>query len=217
MGSLERAITLWPCAHVYPERLQQLQTRLLRPPKYRRDGKSLLDAKLFKFSTNWRLETARTPDVIRSSMSSKPHAMPAPVCALCRAPALPMEEPLDAPRDDPQSFNGSGWLATSPTSLSSTPSTRSPSFPTPAAPTRSLPRHVIRSGRVRLARRRSADQHFQKGSHHEQIAAGRDSQPDQPQLPPSGSGWIRGGATYCSPSTSQSPSACSAPISSCSP
>jgi hypothetical protein len=35
--------------------------------------------------------------------------MPAAACALYRAPALPMEEPLDAPRDDPQSFNGSGW------------------------------------------------------------------------------------------------------------
>jgi hypothetical protein len=53
-------------------------------------------------------------------------------------------------------FNGSGWLVTSPTSLTSTPSTRSPSFPTPAAPTRSRLRHVIRSGRVCLARRRSA-------------------------------------------------------------
>jgi hypothetical protein len=115
-------------------------------------------------------------------MLDKPHAMPAAACALRRAPALPMEEPLDAPRDDPQSFNGSGWRVTSPTSLSSTPSTRSPSFPTPAAPTRSRPRHVIRSGRVRLARRRSADQHFQKGSHHDQIAAGRDSQPDQDHI-----------------------------------
>jgi hypothetical protein len=51
--------------------------------------------------------------------------MPAAACALCRATALPIEEPLDAPLDDPQSFNGSGWRVTSPTSLSSTPSTRS--------------------------------------------------------------------------------------------
>jgi hypothetical protein len=66
--------------------------------------------------------------------------MPAAACALCRAPALPTEEPLDAPRDNPQSFNGSGWRVTSPTSLPSTSSTRSPSFPTPAAPTRPRPR-----------------------------------------------------------------------------
>jgi hypothetical protein len=57
-------------------------------------------------------------------------------------------------------------------------------FPRQLHATRSRPRHVIRSGRVRLARRRSADQHFQKGSHHDQMAAGRDSQPDQPHSHP---------------------------------
>jgi hypothetical protein len=29
-------------------------------------------------------------------MLDKPHAMPAAACAVCRAPALPMEGPLDA-------------------------------------------------------------------------------------------------------------------------
>jgi hypothetical protein len=80
------------------------------------------------------------PTHSQNSMLDKPHAIPAAARALCRAPALPMEEPLVAPRDDLQSYNGSGWRVTSPTSLPSTPSTRSPSFPTPAAPTRSRPR-----------------------------------------------------------------------------
>jgi hypothetical protein len=35
-------------------------------------------------------------------------------------------------------------------------------------------------GNARLAE--AADQHFQKGSHHDQIAAGRDSQPDQDHI-----------------------------------
>ena len=66
--------------------------------------------------------------------------MPAAACALYRAPAFPMEEPLDAPRDDPQSFQRQR-MAGDFTDLSAFDAFNAIAvIPTPAAPTRPRPR-----------------------------------------------------------------------------